>query len=381
MKSKIAIATPKAPTGIEGFDIMTRGGLPQGRTTLLQGGPGSGKTMLAMQFLVHGAQVEKETGIFVAFEEAPDRIVANVQNFGWELDKLRRDKLFFIDARVSPSMVQAGDIDLGGILAAVGAKAKEVGARRIVFDALDIYLTLMPDDQARRRETYQLNEWLLQHEITGLITAKVERDVTGDSCGPLDIMQFMVDCSVLLSHRVNLGVSQRNIRIQKYRGSGFEENESPFVIGPRGFDVAIARTSELVNLAVSDERISTGVTRLDTMLGGGYYRGASILITGAPGTAKTTLVGAFAEAACQRGEQTIFFNFDADGKEVIRNLASVGIQLAQHVDSGLLQMVSARTLSGRRKLFSRTSRRCRKSIMPVASWSIPSLLWPEPVTS
>jgi circadian clock protein KaiC len=159
-------------------------------------------------------------------------------------------------------------------------------------------------------------------------------------------MQFMVDCAVILNHRVELGVSQRNLRVQKYRGSSFDENESPFVIGKAGFDVAVARMLGRVDAKVTSERVTSGVKRLDTMLGGGYYRGSSVLITGFPGTAKTTLSGAFAEAACARGERTMFVGFDSDGTEVIRNLTSVGIRLDRYVKSGLLRMISARTITG-----------------------------------
>ena len=163
---------------------------------------------------------------------------------------------------------------------------------------------------------------------------------------PLGFMHFMMDCTVLLNHRVSLGVSQRNLRVLKYRGSGFDENESPFVIGKTGFDVAIVRTRGRRESKVTQERVSSGVKRLDTMLGGGYHRGACVLITGFPGTAKTTLSGAFADAACRRGERTMFFSFDSEGSEVIRNLASVGIRLDRYVKSGLLRMISARTITG-----------------------------------
>lgn len=339
-------APNKAQTGIEGFDQITGGGLPCGRTTLLEGGPGSGKTMFAMQFLVNGAGTHGESGIFVAFEEAPDRIVVNFGGFGWKLEELQKDKLFFLDARLSANLVQSGGFDLVGMLAALGALVKASGAKRIVFDALDIVLALLPDDATKRREVYRLHDWLLDNGLTAIITAKVNPEGESRSHETLDFMQFMVDCSVVLTHRVTLGVSQRNLRVQKYRGSGFDENESPFVVGKAGFDVAIARSSVKSDATISNERVSTGVERLDTMLDGGYYRGASVLITGFPGTAKTTLSGAFAEAACGRGERTMFFSFDSDATEVIRNLLSVGIRLQRHVDSGLLQMVSARTISG-----------------------------------
>lgn len=337
----------KAPTGIMGFDDITGGGLPQGRTTLLVGGPGSGKTIFAMQCLVHGARDCQEPGIFVAFEENPKRIAVNFEGFGWDLDALQPGQLAFVDAQPPQDLVQSGTFDLGGMLAALQAQARSMGARRIVFDALDIMLALLPDAGARRREVYRLHDWLNACGFTALITAKADGDsAQGGGQQPFGFMQFMVDCSVVLNHSMSLGVSQRNLRVQKYRGSTFDENEAPFVIGASGFDVAITRKLGRVDTVVSTERIGSGVARLDTMLGGGYYRGATVLVTGFPGTAKTTLSGAFAEAACGRGERTLFVSFDSDGAEVVRNLSSVGIRLDHHVESGLLRMVSARTILG-----------------------------------
>ncbi len=346
-KKRAPVKSAKAQTGIEGFDAITHGGLPQGRTTLLIGGPGSGKTLFALSFLVHGATECNEPGIFVAFEEAPERMVANAAAFGWNLPELQRKKLFFLDAQPAPEMVQSGNFDLSGMLAALDAQIAEMGARRIVFDAMDIVLDLLTDPAAKRREVYRLHAWLLARELTGLITSKAgTEEVIASGQAPISFMQFMVDCAVVLNHRVSLGVSQRNLRVLKYRGSAFDENESPFVIGQGGFDVALPRTTGNMSIAITHERVSSGVKRLDAMLGGGYYRGASILITGFPGTAKTTLSGAFAEAACRRGERTLFFSFDSDGKEVIRNLSSVGIRLERHAKSGLLRVISARTISG-----------------------------------
>jgi circadian clock protein KaiC len=338
----------KAPTGIIGFDDISAGGLPGGRTTLLVGGPGSGKTIFALQFLVHGARDCKEPGLFVAFEETSKRIEANAESFGWKLGELRRKgKLLFMDAQPTPDLVQAGSFDFGGMLAALDVRVRELGARRIVFDSLDILLDLLPDAADKRREMHRLHEWLLARRLTGLITAKADSDETlfiGQQ--PFRFLLFMVDCAVLLNHTVVQGVSQRNLRVQKYRGSGFDENESPFLIGAGGFEVAVARASGRADVRVTNERLSSGVERLDTMLGGGYYRGANVLISGLPGTAKTTLGGAFAQAACQRGERTLFVSLDSDGAEVIRNLASVGIGLAPYVKSGRLRMISAHAITG-----------------------------------
>ena len=343
----VPASSAKALTGIVGFDEITHGGIPRGRTTLLEGGPGSGKTIMALQTLVHAARVDQEPGIFVAFEESSERIMGNAAQFGWDLAALQEEKLFFLNAQPTPDLFHSGTFDLQGMLAALEGKAREIGARRIVFDALDVVLALLNDPVAERREVYRLHEWLLTHGLTALITSKTgDRDSYDPSRPHLGFMQFMVDCAVVLNHQVIQGISQRNLRVVKYRGSSFAENESPFLIGARGLEVAGAREMDRADKPVSDERVSSGVPRLDAMLGGGYYRGASILITGFPGTAKSTLSGAFAEAACGRGERTLFISFDSDANEVVRNLASVNIRLAGCIEKGLLRLISARAITG-----------------------------------
>jgi len=343
-------ATPaprKAPTGLQGFDEITRGGLPAGRTTLLLGGPGSGKTIFAMQFLVHGALECGEPGIFVGFEESPASLLVNFEPFGWGLDALQPDKLYLMDARPPIDLIQSGTFDLRGMLAALGELIRRMGAKRIVFDALDIMLAMLPDTASKRQEIYRLNDWLLRLAVTGLITAKSGGDeLSSVGMQQFGFMQFMVDCAVILNHVITDGVSQRNLRVQKYRGSAFDENESPFIIGQKGLVVAGVRPLGRDTAEVTDERLSSGIERLDTMLGGGYFRGASILITGRPGTAKSTLGGAFVAAACRRGEPSMFVSFDSDRREMVRNLGSVGIALGEYVDSGLLRIVSVRTVSG-----------------------------------
>ena len=351
MKSKKAATDPlRAPTGIEGFDEITNGGLPRGRTTLIEGGPGSGKTIMGLQSLVNGARLEGEPGIFVAFEESSKRIMGNAEKFGWDLAALQKKKLFFLNAQPTPDLFQSGSFDLGGMLAALESKAHEIKAKRIVFDAVDVVLALLQDPVAERREIYRLHEWLLANRFTAIITAKAGAHEGNEVSRPqLGFMQFMVDCSVKLNHEVVEGISQRNLRVVKYRGTAFSENESPFLIGLRGLEVAGSRElgrSEKPETPVITERISTGVPRLDVMLGGGYYRGAGVLITGFPGTAKSTLSGAFTEAACLRGERTLFISFDSDANEVVRNLASVNIRLERFMKSGLLRLVSARAITG-----------------------------------
>lgn len=339
--------TRKAPTGIAGFDGMTGGGLPRGRTTLLAGGPGSGKTIFALGFLVHGARRCGENGIFVAFEETSKRIVINTDGFGWNLQALQPRRIHFMDAQVTPDLIQTGAFDLSGMLASLGASARQVDAQRIVFDGLDVLLALLPDAAACRREVNRIHQWLLARELTGLITANAGAGRAGSiGIKPLGFMQFMVDCTVVLNHSVVSGVSQRNLRVQKYRGSAIDENESPFVIGRYGIDVASARMQRRMPAKSVAERVTSGMGGLDAMLGGGYQRGACVLVTGLPGTAKTTLGGVFAEAACRRGERTLFVSLEPDAADVTRNLMSVGIRLQKFVTTGRLRIIPAHTIAG-----------------------------------
>ena len=330
----------KAPTGIDGFDEMTGGGLPRSRSTLVIGSPGAGKTVFALQSLVNGAREQQEPGIFVAFEEHADHIRANAAGFGWDLPVLEEESLFFLDAHMPFDVVQSGQFDLSGMLATVGAKAEAMGARRVVFDAIDVLVALLDDPAAERRELYRLNDWLVNGDLTGIITAKIQEGEAGVFPARYDFLQFMVDCVVRLDHEVVDLVSQRKLRIVKYRGSAFYENETPMLIGGKGVEVAgpdpMRRDAQ-----VEDERISTGVPGLDQMLGGGYYRGTHVLITGEPGTAKSTLCGAFVEAACLRGERALYAGFDEGAGEMVRNLQSVNVDLKPHLESGRLHMHTA----------------------------------------
>ncbi len=331
----------KCRTGIAGFDEITRGGLPSGRTTLIFGAPGAGKTVFALECLVNGAREGREPGIFVAFEENTRQIVANAATFGWDLPGLEREQLFFLDARLSSTVIQGGDFDIQGMLAGLAAKAKAMNAKRIVFDGIDVLLTILDDPGKERREIYHLQDWLHELGLTAIITAKA---FEGDrlSTERYAFMQFMVDTVVAFHHRMIDRVSLRGVRVLKYRGSGFAENEFPMIITASGVQVSVFEPTAL-EYDVSDERVPSGVARLDTMLDGGYYRGSGVLISGAPGTAKTTLAGSFTAAACERGERALYVSFDEASSQIVRNLRSVGLDLQPHVDAGLLEMMSVRT--------------------------------------
>lgn len=333
----------KAPTGIPGVDAITRGGLPEARTTLILGGPGAGKTVLALETLVNAARLQHEPGIFVAFEESSRQIIANAATFGWDLPSLEREKLFFLDARVSPVIVQSGDFDITLMLAGLETKAREMGAKRIVLDGLDVLLTLLDDPVRERQEVYRLHDWLQRSGLTAVITGKAT-DADRHGAERYSFMQFMVDAVILLHHRMVNRVSLRGLRVAKYRGTGFDEGEFPMVISSSGIQVATFGPAILTH-EVSHERVSTGISRLDNMLDGGYYRGSSVLVSGAPGVAKTTLAAAFARAACLRGERALFVSFDEAADQLVRNLQSVDVDLAPFVASGLLEIQGVRSES------------------------------------
>ena len=330
----------KAATGVLGFDEISRGGLPRSRTSLVMGGPGTGKTVFALQALVNAARARKQPGIFVAFEEGPDEIRANAATFGWGLPAMAQGSLFFLDARLSPTVVQSGDFELSGMLAILEAKKRQLGAGWIVFDGIDVLLALLQNPSAEMREIYRLRDWLARNDLTAIITAKID----GNNSRPASygFMEFMVDCVIRFDRRLEQEISVRRLEITKYRGSDFAPGEFPLSFGPQGMDVATPGTAEILPDAVT-ERVSSGFEGLDSMLGGGVFRGSNTLITGAPGTSKTTLAGKFAESACRRGERTLFVSFDEGGERIQRNLTSVGIHLRGYVKSGLLRLYSGRT--------------------------------------
>jgi circadian clock protein KaiC len=332
---------PKVPTGIRGFDEITHGGLPRGRTTLVRGGPGCGKTVFAVQTLVNAARDRGEAGILVAFEEDAGQIVANAATMGWNIPALAAKRLFFLDASLSPEMIHAGDFDLTRLLNVLQAVITQSGARHIVFDGIDVLLRLLDDPLAERREVYRVRDWLARNGLTAIITQKVGSD-DDLSWQHYSYMLFMADCVVTLGHQVVAGSGFRHVRVMKYRGSGFQGDEFPITITEAGIDVTSRGPVEL-QYAVTDERVSSGIPRLDAMLCGGYHRGANVLISGAPGTAKSTLGGLFVAAACARGERAMYVNFDEGASQIVRNLGSVGIKLLPYQKSGLLKIYSTRT--------------------------------------
>ena len=346
MKKKDTAHGDKIATGIAGFDEITRGGLPRGRVSVVLGGPGTGKTIFGLQTLVAGAR-SGSRGIYVAFEESVKNVRANAARFDWELSsKKGRQGIEIFDAQLAHTVLHGGEFDLVGLLAMLGSRAKRLGADRIVFDGIDMLLTQLADPILVRREMFRLRDWIHETRVTGIITAKPTKRDDGRASPDHADLEFMADCVVSLDHLLSAGSAIRMLRVSKYRGDAHSANEHPFTISRVGINVPDASTLEISH-AVSTAKITSGVERLDDMLGGGYFRGSSILVSGAPGTAKTSIAVSFALAACLRKEPTLLVSFDEAPQQIIRNMTSIGIRLAPHIRSGILKIISLRSRAGR----------------------------------
>jgi circadian clock protein KaiC len=331
---------PKCPTGIQGLDEITSGGLPRGRPTLVCGGAGCGKTLLAAEFLVRGAVQFGEPGVLMAFEETEKELKANVASLGFDLEGLVRRKKIVIDyVHIERSEVQeSGAYDLEGLFVRLGHAIDSVGAKRVVLDTLEVLFASLPNEAILRSELRRLFRWLKEKGVTAVITAERGRE----SLTRHGLEEYVSDCVILLDHRVNDQIATRHLRVVKYRGALHGTNEFPFLIGDEGISV-LPITSLSLNHKVSGERIATGIPRLDAMLGGkGFFRGSSILLTGTPGTGKTIVCANFAQAAARRGERVLFFSFEESPDQIIRNMHSIGLRLEPLVKKGLLRFHSAR---------------------------------------
>ena len=331
---------PKSPTDIQGLDEITGGGLPKGRPTLVCGGPGCGKTLFAMEFLVRGATEFNEPGVFISFEETEEELTANVASLGFDLDSLRKRKKIWLEhIHVERSEVeQSGEYDLEGLFIRIHEAIESIGAKRIVLDTLESLFSCLPNPLILRSELRRLLHWLKKKGVTTVVTAE-RGDGTLTRQG---LEEYVSDCVILLDHRVTDESSIRRLRIVKYRGSTHGTNEYPFLIDEDGFSV-LPVTSLGLNYSSSRERISSGIPRLDTMLSGkGYFRGSTVLVSGTAGTGKTSMAAQFVEAACKRGERVLFFTFEESPSQLIRNMRSIGINLEPWEKRGLLQFQATR---------------------------------------
>lgn len=330
----------KCPTGITGLDEITRGGLPKGRPALIAGSAGSGKTLLSLEFLVHGIVKYNEPGVFVAFEETAEELTKNVASLGFNLDTLVAKKKLSVDyIYIERSEIEeTGEYDLEGLFVRLGHAIKSVGAKRVVLDTVEALFAGLPNPAILRAELRRLFRWLKSMGVTAIITGeRGEHSLTR-----YGLEEYVADCVILLDHRVADQISTRRMRVVKYRGSAHGANEYPFLIDEEGISILPITSLGLAHEA-QKERVSTGIPRLDAMFsGGGYYRGSSVLVSGTAGTGKTSVAAYFADALCRGGKRCLYFSFEESESQILRNMRSIGLDLSKWTKKGLLKFHSAR---------------------------------------
>lgn len=334
----------KCLSGIQGLDEITGGGLPKGRPTLICGSAGCGKTMFAMQFLIQGAE-NNEPGLFVSFEETPEELEKNFASLGFDLKTLQEESklsLEFIHLERA-EIEETGEFDLEGLFIRLAYAIEQIGAKRIVLDTVEALFSGLPNEFILRAELRRLFAWMKSQELTAVVTGeKGEKTLTR-----YGLEEYVADCVILLNNTVDNKITTRNLRIIKYRGSAHGSNEYPFLMNEKGISV-LPVTSLLLDHDITEDRVSTGIERLDTMLGGdGFFKGSSILITGSAGTGKSSLVAKFADNICKNGNKCLIFAFEESPKQIIRNMRSIGIDLEPWIEKGLLKFQATRpTLYG-----------------------------------
>lgn len=329
----------KVSSGISGFDEITFGGLPKGRPTLICGSAGCGKSLFAIEFIARGAQLYNEPGVFVSFEEKAEELATNVQSLGIDLQKLQKEKKIKLEyIHVDRSEIEeTGEYDLEGLFIRLGYAIDNIGAKRVVLDTIENLFGNLTNQGILRSELRRLFQWLKNKGVTAIITGeRGEKMLTRHG-----LEEYVSDCVILLDHRVINQISTRRLRVVKYRGSLHGTNEYPFLIDEEGISV-LPVTSLALNKPVSSAKISSGIPTLDSMLDKGFYRGSSILVSGAAGTGKSSFAATFANEACNRNERCLFFLFEESPQQIIRNMKSIGLNLQTHVDKGLLQFSAAR---------------------------------------
>jgi len=334
----------KTPTGTEGLDEITRGGIPTGRNTLVCGGAGSGKTLFAMKYLCCGALEYGEPGICISFEENAEELAQNMASLGYNLSALEKKKMLMIDhvQIARHEFEETGEYDLSGLFVRIEHGIRSIGAKRLVLDTVEVLFTGLPNEAIVRSELRRLFRWLKEQGVTTVITAETGPRGTLTRHG---LEEYVADCVILLDHRVSEQVSTRRLRIVKYRGSAHGTNEFPFLLDESGLSVVPITSVGLTHQASTD-RLSSGIPGLDRMLGGkGFFRNSSILISGTAGTGKSSFAAHFANAAAQRGERCLYFAFEESPSQILRNMRSVGLDLEQWIDRGLLRIEASRPTS------------------------------------
>jgi circadian clock protein KaiC len=340
MNMSPATSVAKAPTGIEGFDEITFGGLPKGRATLVCGGPGSGKTNFGLEFLIRGATQYGEPGVLIAFEETTEELAQNVASLGFDLDRLVRDGKVAVDyIRIERSEIEeAGEFDLEGLFLRLELAVGSVGAKRVVIDTPEALFSSLPNEFILRAEMRRLFRWLKDRGLTAVITGELGTD----TLTRYGLEEYVSDCVIVLDNRVVEQMSVRRLRVAKYRGSAHATNEYPFLIGEGGFSV-MPLSSIKLDSKVSGTRQSSGIPDLDAMLEGkGFYKGSTILVSGTAGTGKSSLAAHFANEVCRQGKRCLYFAFEEGEHQIVRNMSSIGLDLRKWVDQKRLVFSASR---------------------------------------
>jgi circadian clock protein KaiC len=330
----------KVPTGIHGLDEITGGGVPEARTTLVTGGPGCGKTLLTMQFIVNGIRQYNESGAYLAFEETPEELESNMASLGFDIGELVSSGKLFIDhIHVDRTEIEhGGAYDLDGLFVRLAAAIDSVGAKRVALDTIDVLFSGLPDPLTVRAELRRLFRWLKQRNLTTIATGERSEATLTRHC----LEEFVSDCVIMLEHRTRGEISTRHIQVLKYRGSMHGTNSYPFLIDETGISVTPITSMALIHEAPTD-RVSTGIKSLDGMLGGeGMYRGSSTLVSGTAGTGKTSIAASFVNAACRRGERALYYAYEESENQIIRNMRSIGLNLEPWIRKKLLRFYAVR---------------------------------------
>ncbi len=332
----------KAPTGINGLDEITGGGLPRNRATLVCGGPGCGKTLLSMEFIIRGITDSDESGAFISFDESRQDLAENVQSLGFDIEAMTESKQLNIITIPFPPQVagEIGSYDLGGLIATIAHGIDSVGARRVVIDGIDAIFSFFGNESTIRRELKKLIDWLKEKKVSALLTC--ERGEGRMLVTRHGIEEYISDCVILLDQRIVDQVSVRRLKIMKYRGSLHGSNEYPFLVTKKGISI-FPVTSTMLDYTVSKERVSTGIEDLDAMLSGkGYFKGSSILVSGTAGSGKSSVAAHFAASVCRDNKKCVYFAFEEPAAQIIRNMNSIGLDLSPYADSGLLKFHARR---------------------------------------
>ena len=330
----------KCPSGIKGFDEITKGGFPKNRTTLVSGATGTGKTLFGIDFLISGAIKFKETGVFMSFEETEDELFKDVASLNLDLQGLvKRKKILIEHVIFERSDLQETDFNLEGIFVRLEHAIDSIGAKRVVLDSIESLFAGITNAGILRLEIKRLFRWLKEKQVTTIVTGEPGKEYYTSH----GLEQYISDCVILLDNRVKEQIAIRRIRVVKYRGSQHGTNEYPFVIDNDGLSV-IPITSAGLDQPGTGKKVSTGIPSLDKMFRGkpGFTRGSTVLASGTAGTGKTSLAAAFALASCKRGERCLFLSYEESSGQLIQNMSSIGIHFEPMVKAGLLKIVSTR---------------------------------------